>query len=134
MQHTNMGEYPQTLRPPIEAKTTNLNLRLTPTRKVELVRESTRLGLTQSEYAEFLMEQGHCNLVSEKANKLLEQKLLEAEQKLAGAANKLAAYESALLPHFQKLNGDQLQVGSDWYAVSDQLTLLKIILKHFKLK
>ncbi|MEZ4942152.1 MAG: hypothetical protein R3D58_14885 [Saprospiraceae bacterium] len=115
----------------LQAKTANINLRITPGMKVYLIEQGARLGLNLSDYINLALEQrGEQTTEIEQLNSTVE----ELRQQLETAQNQLQEYESGLNPLFEKMQGQTLKLGRESRIIQTRVELLHLLVHCVKIE
>lgn len=113
-----------------ESKTTNINLRVTPGLKAQLISQGARIGMHLSDYINLLIQQ------SAQQNRQLQQLSETAEnlrRELKDAQTALQQMESVLNPLFAKTESQVVSLGREKVEIKTRLDLLHLLVKCFKI-
>ena len=124
MLYDQFPKYPQ-------AKTANINLRITPGMKVYLIEQGARLGLNLSDYINLVLEQrGEQFTEIEQLNITVD----NLRQQLESTQNQLQEYESVLNPLFEKMEGQTLKLGRESRVIQTRVELLHLLVHCVKIE
>ncbi|MCB0533336.1 MAG: hypothetical protein H6574_24860 [Lewinellaceae bacterium] len=124
MLYDQFPKYPQ-------AKTANINLRITPGMKVYLIEQGARLGLNLSDYINLVLEQrGEQFTEIEQLNSTVD----NLRQQLESTQNQLQEYESVLNPLFEKMEGQTLKLGRESRVIQTRVELLHLLVHCVKIE
>lgn len=117
----------------LSMKTTNINLRVSPLLKMQIMERGAKMGANLSDYIGFVLtkEMTGANAPPDPKESAEYRGLA---QLLRGARLEIQKYETALAPFSQKLIGQEVQVGNEKIKCATNHDVLNYLLKSFKIK
>lgn len=114
-------------------KTTNINLRVSPLLKMQIMERGAKMSANLSDYIGFVLTKEMTGSNAQKDPKESAE-YREMAQILRGVRLELQRYETALAPFSQKLIGQEVQVGNEKIKCTTNHDVLNYLLKSFKIK
>jgi hypothetical protein len=113
-------------------KTTNINLRVSPLLKMQIMERGAQMSTNLSDYIGFVLtkEMTGANAPPDPKESA---EYREMAQILRGVKLELQKYETALAPFLQDLSGKEKQVGNETIKCNTNHDVLKYLLKSFKI-
>ena len=114
-------------------KTTNINLRVSPLLKMQIMERGAKMSANLSDYIGFVLtkEMTGANAPPDPKESA---EYRELAQLLRGSRLELQRYETALAPFSQKLIGQEVQVGNEMMKINTHHDVLNYFIKSFKIK
>jgi hypothetical protein len=114
-------------------KTTNINLRVSPLLKMQIMERGAKMSANLSDYIGFVLtkEMTDANAPPDPKES---PEYRELAQLLRGVRLELQWYETALTPFSQQLIGQEIQVGNEKIKCTTNHDVLNYLLKTFKIK
>ena len=116
----------------LSMKTTNINLRVSPLLKMQIMERGAKMGANLSDYIGFVLtkEMTGANAPPDPKES---PEYRELAQLLRGTRLEIQKYETALAPFLKELIGKEKQVGNETIKCNTNHDVLKYLLKSFKI-
>jgi hypothetical protein len=117
----------------LSMKTTNINIRVSPLLKMQIMERGAKMGANLSDYIGFVLtkEMTGANAPPDPKESA---EYRELAQLLRGARLELQKYETALAPFAKAFIGTEVEVGNEKFKCNTNHDVLHYLLKSFKIK
>jgi hypothetical protein len=114
-------------------KTTNINLRVSPLLKMQIMERGAQMSANLSDYIGFVLtkEMTGANAAPDPKESA---EYRELAQLLRGAKAEIQRYETALAPFTQQWVGKEAQIGNEKVILKNHHDILNYLVKSFKIK
>ena len=114
-------------------KTTNINLRVSPLLKMQIMERGAQMSANLSDYIGFVLTKEMTG-ANARPDPKESAEYRELAQLLRGAKAEIQRYETALAPFTQQWVGKEAQIGNEKVTLKNHHDILNYLVKSFKIK